>query len=559
MTRRVALLAAVLSLLPACAFCDDVDQFLPQGRICTTDDPDCGGPLLDLGPVTSGNTCAATLYLRNGGNADLELVEGTARLLDTDGDFTLKKVPPLVRLGAAEAIVVDYVAGADVGQREGTGFELQTNDPDDDGFLRGSITAFVAASPVALATSSCDETDGAGEVTTTSPCALVDFGAVPLGNAAESIDVRPGASRTVRVVNNGNADLNVISAVIDGGGGDFAVASIRRGSQVVQAPALVPAGASGDCGAPTGADNALAIDVRFAPTTLGAGVATLQIVTDGAEGALLEIPLSGVGADTGILLNPEVARFGDIATGASDTQTVLVQNVGTDTASVNTSCIDVEDDGTCEADCTGAASATALQGTLRCRFKRSDGSNEGKGFVLEPTDAREGGDDERTLEITWTPSDDAPSIPASAVVALKSNIQNNKVFKVGLVGGAAGVLVVDSDNPCGDSHCVQAQGTAGNVSTWTGSLTLTLQNTGTASLTIASVAAETGTPGTIVDDWTIGAPGTTTLAPNASTTIELTYANSANDASGVDGFNLIIDHDGVLGSTLVPLIVVAPQ
>jgi hypothetical protein len=559
MTRRVALLAASLSFLPACAFCEDVDQFLPQGSVCTTSDPACGGPLLDLGPVTSGNTCAATLYLRNGGNADLELVEGTAKLTDTDGDFTIKKVPPLVRLGAAEAIVVDYVAGATVGQREGTGVELQTNDPDADGFLRGSITAFVAAAPVALATSSCETAGDDGESATTSPCPLADFGAVPIGNPAEPIDVRPGAARTITVVNNGNADLNVISAVIDAGGGDFVVSSLRRGSQVITAPAIVPAGTSGDCGVPTGADNTLAVDIRFAPTTLGAAVATLQIVTDGAEGSLLEIPLSGVGADTGILVNPEVVRFGEITTGETETKTALVQNVGTDNASVNTSCIDIEDDGTCEADCTGAAAASALGGTLRCRFKRSDGSNEGKGFVLAPTDAREGGDDERTLEVTWAPSDANPSIPASAVIALASNIQNNKVFKVGLVGGAAGVLAVDSDNPCGDSHCVQAEGTPGQVATWTGALTLTLQNTGTAALNIASVAAETRTPATIVDDWQIGAPSTTTIAPNGSATVTLDYANSANDASGVDGFNLIIDHDGVLGSTLVSIIVVAPQ
>jgi uncharacterized repeat protein (TIGR01451 family) len=557
MTRRVGLLVVALSYLPACAFCDDVQQFLPQGEVCSVEDDTCGGPLLDLGPVTSGNTCSAELFIHNTGNADLELVDGSARLVDTDGDFTLKNVPPLVRLGAFGSVVIEYKAGDAVGEREGTGFELQTNDPDDDGFLRGSITAFVAGEPVALAVAACDVADG-DTTTRQTPCELVDFGAVPVGNPAEPVATRPGTNRRILVVNNGNADLNVSAAVIDGGNGDFEVLSVLRGNQAIALPAVVAGGTSGDCGVPSGADNVIAIEVKFAPTVLGAAVGTLQIVTDGAEGSLLQVPLSGVGADTGILLNPEVVRFGDVTVGDTATQTVLVQNVGTDTASVNTSCIDIEDDGTCEADCTGGEAETALGGTLRCRFKRSDGSREGKGFVLEATDARAGGDDERTLELTWLPSQANPSIPSSAVVALKSNIQNNKVFKVGMIGGAAGVLAVDSDNPCADAHCVQAEGDANAVSTWTGSLTLTLSNTGTAPLVVAGVAPETGTPATIADDWTIGAPATTTIQPGASTTLTLDYANSANDFSGVDGFNLIIDHDGVLGSTLVPIVVIPP-
>jgi hypothetical protein len=555
MTRRVGLLVVALSFLPACAFCDDVQQFLPQGEVCSIRDERCGGPLLDLGPVTSGGTCSAELFVRNVGNADLQVLEGTTRLIDTDGDFTLKNVPPLVRLGAFGGLVVEYKAGDAIGTREGTGVELQTNDPDDDGFLRGSITAFVAAAPVGLAVSACDV---GGDGTRQSPCELADFGAVPLGNPAEPVATRPGTTRTVYVVNNGNAELNVSAAVIDGGNGDFAVASVRRGSQVIPLPASVAGGTSGDCGAPSGVDNAIAVDVKFAPTVLGAGVATLQIVTDGAEGALLQVPLSGVGADTGILLNPEVIRFGDVTVGDTATETVLVQNVGTDSASVNTSCIDVENDGECDADCTGGESETALGGTLRCLVRRSDDSREGKGFVLEATDARAGGDDERTLRVTWAPSQENPSIPSSTVVLLKSNIQNNKVFKVGLVGGAAGVLAVDSDNPCADSQCVQASGDAADVSTWTGTLTLTLTNTGTAPLVIQGVAAETGTPATIVDDWTIGAPGSTTIPPGGSTTLTLSYDNSPDDFSGVDGFNLIVDHDGVLGSTLVSIIVIPP-
>ncbi|MDP2341778.1 MAG: hypothetical protein Q8O67_12540 [Deltaproteobacteria bacterium] len=548
MTRRVGLVALVVAVLPACPFCDDVDQFLPQGSI----EP----AVFDLGPVTAGATCTARLVVKNGGNADLEASGGT--LKDTDGSFTLKKVPTLVRLGAEEELLVDYTASDDVGNREGTNLELVTNDRDDEGVLRASVSAFVAAEPVALAASQCDKAAEDDGTTVQSPCTDLDFGAVPIGSSVDPIEARPGANLTVRVVNDGNADLIVQAAVVDGGNGDFAVIGARRGSQVFPFPVTVPAGRTGDCGEASGADNVLLIDVRFAPVNLGAAVATLNVLTTGAEGAQIDVALSGLGADTGILTNPDIVRFGSVPEGTAVTEVILVQNVGTDSASVNESCIDLEDDGTCDALCTAAAVDVTLGGTLSCEVKKSDGSHEGKGFVLEPTDARAGGGDERTVEIHWTPSAADPAIPTSAVLLLKSNIENNTVFKVGVAGGNAGILEVVSDNPCEPDECAQAVGDRADVSTWTGALELTLTNTGTATLTIEGVAPEAGTPPTIADDWTIGAPASTSLAPNASTTLSLTYANSANDASGVDGFNLIIDHNGVLGSTLVSIKVQAP-
>ncbi len=549
LTRRVIPLVGALALLPACPFCEDVNAFLPQGNI----EP----AVLDLGPITTGVTCPATLQVTNTGNADLDVVPNSVKLIDTDGTFAIKKVPSLVRLGASEDLVVDYTAGGSVGEREGTGVELQTNDADNEGFLRATVTAFVAAEPVALAKAAC-VADGAEEgADATSPCELLNFGAVPIGNALDPIDTRAGVVLTVVVVNDGNKDLNVQGAVINGGG-DYAFLGAKRGSQLVPLPGVVPAGRSGDCGELTGADNTLVLDIKFAPTVIGPAIATLQILTDGAEGALLEIPLSGQGADTDILTNPEIVVFGDVPEGSTGTQTVLVQNTGTGPASVNESCIDLEDDGVCDGLCTGAAADATNGGTLTCAVFKSNDSRDGKGFVLEATDAAPGGDDERTIELVWAPDAATPAIPGSAVLILKSNIKNNKVFKVGISGGNQGVLDISSPTPCEPDLCVQAAGDAADVSTWTGSTTLTLENTGTASLTLGAIAAADDTPDTIVDDWTIGAPGTTTLTPGASTTLTLTYANSVNDASGVDGFNLIVRHNGVLGQTLASIRVVPP-
>jgi hypothetical protein len=545
LTRRVITAALALGVLPACPFCDDVNAFLPQGAITPA--------VLDLGPVASGANCPATFAVTNRGNADLTIVANSARLIDTDGNFTIQVVPSLVRLGGSEDLIVRYVAGSTVGEREGTGIEIQTNDADNDGFLRAALTAFVTGEPVGLAKAACAGDDGAS----VTPCTQLDFGAVPVGNPFDPIEVRAGVNLTVEVINDGNQDLNLQAAVVSGSA-DFAVVSVRRGSQVLELPQAIPPGRAGDCGEATGADNKLLVDVRFAPTSIGAAVGTLQILTDGAEGSLIEVALSGQGADTNIITTPEIVVFGNVPEGSVGTETILVQNTGTDNASVNESCIDVDGNGTCDGLCTGASADVTLDGTLRCAVFKADGSREGKGFVLSPTDAAVGGDDERTIEIEWSPSSARPAIPSTAQLLLKSNIKNNKVFKVGIAGGNIGILDVTSPTPCGVDLCVQANGIRGDVSTWTGTTTLTLTNTGTATLTLGAIGPSSDTPPTIADDWTIGAPGTTSLAPAASTTLTLDYANSANDANGNDGFNLIIEHNGVLGSTLVSIRVLPP-
>lgn len=541
-THRVIPLAVVLGVLPACPFCDDVDVFLPQGSITP--------PVLDLGPITTGATCSAIFSVDNGGNADLTVLANSARLLDTDGDFTIQRVPSLIRLGASEELAITYVAGPSIGQREGTGFELQTNDPDNDGFLRASVTAFVAGEAVGIAKTSCS---GADE-STLSPCPELSFGAVPIGDPLAPVLERTYVTKTVVVVNDGTKDLTLQGAVISGSA-DFAVLGVKRGSQEVTLPQAIPPGRSGECGAATDADNTLLVDVVFAPTAIGGAVATLQILTDGAEGSLLEVALSGEGADTNIITNPEIVVFGDVAEGSVGTEQVLVQNTGTNDASVNESCIDLDDDGVCDGLCTGASADVTLNGTLRCAVFRADGSREGKGFVLSPTDAAVGGGDERTIEITWSPSAATPAIPQGAKLLLKSNIKDDKVFEVRIVGGNVGVLDVTSPTPCGPDLCMQAEG-QDDVGTWTGATTLTLTNSGSATLTLVSLGASVDTPPTIADDWSIGAPGSMSLAPGASTTVSLTYAN--DDASGQDNFNLIIEHNGVGGSTLASIRVLPP-
>ena len=547
MTRRVIPLAVALGVLPACQFCDDTNAFSPTAAL----EP----AVIDLGPITTGVTCPAVMSLVNNGNADLTVEPGSAKLIDTDGTFTLISVPALVTLGSRGDVQINYTAGETIGSRESTGVEIGTNDPSNL-IVRGSVTAFVAEAPVGLARATCLERGaavGAAEVA----CETLDFGAVGISSALDPIADRNGVILNVTIVNDGNKDLTLQGAVVNGSG-DFIVQSVQRGSLVVvpSFPVVIAAGRSGDCGEQTGADNTATISVKYSPTAIGAGVATLQILTDGAEGSAIDVALSGQGSDTNLLTNPEIVVFGSVPEGSSASEDVLVQNVGTAAASVNESCIDLEDDGVCDGLCTGAANDTALDGTLRCTVFDSAGAQVGKGFVLGATDAAAGGDDERTITLEWNPTAAKPSIPSTAVLMLKSNIRNNKVFKVGLSGGNVGSLEIDSTTPCGSDECIQADGDLATTTSWTGSTTLTLRNSGTGTLTLGTIAPEAGTSPAIADDFTIGAPATTSLAPGASTTLTIEYAN--NDASQVDGFNLIVQHNGVLGRTLASIRIVPP-
>ena len=86
--------------------------------------------------------------------------------------------------------------------------------------------------------------------------------------------------------------------------------TVRRGStEQVGPPWTVLSGRSSDCGAPSGNDNTLIIDVRYTPSAIGADVDELVILSDalesdGAPGGSLTVPLSGFGSDVGIGIVP---------------------------------------------------------------------------------------------------------------------------------------------------------------------------------------------------------------------------------------------------------------
>lgn len=552
--RAKRMAGACLAIATGACECDGIENAAPNGYL----DP----PILDLGPVPLDTECSVALDIVNNGTADLQVE--SASLVDSDGEFTITLVPQFVGFGTSESLLLRYVAQGPENVRQTTSVEVISNGRQNGGLLTAVVSALPTNAQAAVATSVCEGDEG-GQT----PCPALEYGAVQTSDPFLPIAERAGRTLQVQVRNEGNAEMQVLATVIEGGGGDFAVSGLRLGNLLGTTPLRLAPGRDGACGqvsegscAQAETCNVLGVDVKYAPSGLGADNATLVILTDAAEGGELRVPLSGFGSDIGIVTTPEFIVVRDTAEGETTEVDVRVANVGTNDAPVNHSCIDIGGDGSCEGDCTG--NAPALGGALSCRVTKADGAREGKGFVLGPTDAQEGGDDERIIVVQWAPSAGNASIPPGTTLRLESGILNNKVYEVPIAGGAAGVLGVASEAVCGESLCVQAEGDAADIATWTGSLSLTLRNEGDATLDITSF--EWDGPATIADDYVLeGAGGMVVdmaapaiaLAPGAQSEFRVRYAN--DDASVQDFINLVVNHTGLGGQLTLPLRVVAPS
>lgn len=546
MKRSLAL--SLLALAAGCRDCEDLGSLAPQGSI----EP----AIFDFGPLTIGQECQATLEVVNSGRTDLDVNGG--ELKDVDGDWTLQRVPTLVELGARENLLVDYVANGASGDRQSALIEVRTDDPDNGGILRATVTALLTDAAGPTARSACVDAAGAD----LTPCTNLDFGATQAEGA--------GTIASVTLVNEGTADLVISQILFNQTNPDFALETVRRGTtEQVGPPWTVLSGRTSDCGTPSGNDNTLIIDVRYTPSAIGADVDELVILSDalesdGTPGGSLTVPLSGFGSDVGIGIVPNPINFGDVAEGQTETRTVRISNFGTSTASVNMSCIDLEDDGVCEARCTGAPADNALPpATFTCNVTTVEGADEGDGFVLAASDARDGGDDERVITLTWAPVAGAADIPGTAVLALHSNILGDAVFTAPILGGAIGAItpsVASADDVCPDPApadvCLVATGTPGDHTTWTGEVTLRLTNSGEATVNVTNVALEGAA--TITDDFQVAAITDAALAPGEHGDVVITYTE-ADVAASSQLVNVVVTHTGQNGQTLVTLDVIPPQ
>ena len=529
--RTLALLLVALPLA-ACDACDDIGNLSSSGGF----EP----AAYNFGLVKSGETCTTQLKLLNNGQGVLTI--SGSDFADKNGDFKIDGVTPaeVEGLGSSVMLPISYTAGQPGNGAESATLQLTTNMPKDNGIVSASLRGTPVNGDAAAVATMCkvDEVEN-------NPCPELNFG------ATVAASTNPGVVRTLRLINDGTSVMNVTEPVITGSqylvvdgarvpNTDGLGGMVEVTSWPIQ---LDPARAT--CGAASGnAKTYVEVGVRFQPLVMGGVSGTLTIATDAqVEPATVNMDLVGIGSGDGIDTDPDVLQFGEVTVGNEKVMPVRVFNLRLDTVLVNTSCLDLNGNGTCDAapsddiDCTAVNAGAALS----CGVYRANDSHEGKGFQLSPADAVAGGNDEAFVKVRWAP---AAAGPLRTKLLLPTNIQDNRTWEVLVVGGSAGELTV---NP--EPIAVDATGTPLH-----GVMTFTVSNTGQAPLTIVETALVGAS--SITSEFTLTRAGDTNFSVNGNLAWTTPYTINASNSDtftlqymdsgslNCDDLDLYFTHDG---------------
>jgi hypothetical protein len=523
------------------------------------------GPVLDVSPtslgfgnVLVGGSSTASFTVTNTGSAPMEVASimlGPA----TSADFTLGTVPAQpFSLPAGGSLVIEVTyAPTDVGPDAGK-VEVHTDAGDAEVQLSGNgvvpdiavtpqsvgfgnvLIGQEAAEPVTvqnvgtadLRVSSIGFAPGASAAITLRSLPSLPLVLPPGGSAGFEVVYQPaavGADAASLEIASDDPDMPLTTVPVAGNGvspalviqpvsldfGNVTVGQVQDltftitnsgGSDLTVNGVALGAGTSADFTLPSppatpvtlGSGDMLTVTVRYAPAGAGAGAGTVEIDTSAGGG---QVTLSGSGVAPEIDVAPAAVDFGNVRVGQSPSMMVTIRNVGSLTLNVSGIALG------------GAAPEIALSGVPALPAALPPGGSIAVTVAYAPLAA---GSDADTLTIT---SDDA----------------DEPAVLVGVMG--TGVEPVLSVTPAARDF--------GDVTIgFTASLGLTLRNTGTADLTITSVALGPGTSA----EFSVGAPGSTLLAPGASTSVTVTYtpADTGDDTGSVE-----VASDG--GSASVPL------
>ncbi|MBN2360936.1 MAG: choice-of-anchor D domain-containing protein [Deltaproteobacteria bacterium] len=537
MSCRGALVLAVVGLPFSGCECDEMGDWSAAGVL----EPAAH----NFGLVKTGERCVAELTLANKGQGGLTISDFS--FVDKVGDFALDGImPTAVDPYASLPLRIAYTAGDPGVGTESAAIKLVSNNPDNGGIISAALQGRPIASDAAYIATMCRVYHAdSDEYVETNPCPELDFGATVVATSS------PGVVRTLRLINDGTSVMTVLEPSVTG---DF---FSRTGASVPNTdglggmvevtdwpiqldPARVTCG-----GVSQNAKTYLDISVTFAPTVIGGAAGNLHIDTDAqVPPSSIDMALIGVGAGDGIEVDPPVLQFGEVAGGTSKVMPVRVYNLRNNQVAVNTSCLDINDNGVCEPAPTDIeCTAVDESAVLSCGVYRADDTHLGKGFLLEQADATAGGEDEAFVKVRWAPTE---SGPLRTKLLLPTNIQNNRTWEVLVVGGSAGTLAVVPE-----PIVVPASGTPLH-----GVKDFVMTNTGQATLTIVRVALVATAP-IITEQYELtqsGVPGfhvtgttawTTpfTINQGESKSFQLEYENDSEIINCEDA-NLYITHDG---------------
>jgi uncharacterized protein YjdB len=242
---------------------------------------------LDFGNVLVSGSQGRSFAVNNTGSAPLE-VTGVAFQVGSSADFSIAPLPPTpftIAPGDAQSVDITYMpsgVGPDAGH-----VEIHTNAGDDVVDLTGAgVAPAIDVSPQSL-----------------------DFMNVLVGQSA---------TLPVEILNVGTADLTVSSIAFEAGGS----ADIR-----LQAPPTLPA--------TIGPGTSVIVDVVYVPGQVGPAAATLKIVSDDPATPGVEVPISGNGVASGVMVHPNTLLFSNVRAGQTLDQDFTITNSGSVDLTVN--------------------------------------------------------------------------------------------------------------------------------------------------------------------------------------------------------------------------------
>src|SRR5439155_633824 len=300
---------------------------------------------------------------------------------------------------------------------------------------------------------------------TTPPASLSPL-SVSFGNQAVGTT---SASRAVTLTNNVSKKLNISSIAISGANsGDFKQTN--------------------NCGTSIQGHGNCTINVTFTPAGTGARSATLT-VTDSASNSPQTASLSGTGTAPAVTLTPSSVPFGNqLVSTASAAQAVTLSNTGTSPLTI---------------------SSIAIGGTNPGDFGQTNNCPISPSTLAASASC--------TINITFTPT---AAGSRSASLAVSDNATgSSQTASLSGTGTVPTVTLTPSSVPFGNQQ----------VSTTSAPQVVTLSNTGSAPLTITSIALGGTNPAHLGQ--THNCPlSPSTLAASTSCTINVTFTPTATSA-----------------------------
>jgi phospholipase C len=397
-------------------------------------------------------------------------------------DFTQSPLPPLV-LTQRQCPVLSTTQINFPPQTAGTVSPGRTVTVSNYGTTRMSISSIVASGPFTQ-TNNCKASLGAGgSCTVTVSFAPQSSG--PLTGALTATDGGPGSPQVVNLTGTGTSVtlsptiLNFSSRVIQKTGASLSASLTNAGSSALGISSIVAAGdytQTNTCGSSVGPGGSCTITVSFVPTATGTRYGTVTITdSDGSSPQVLNL----TGFSTSASSNPSRLAFGSVNVGSSATLTSTLTNKGSSNLGING--VTIGD--------TSYHNSPGYTQTNNCGSSLAPGAS-------------------CTFSVTFAPTA-VGSIPGVVLVADSDPAAGP--FSIQLSG--TGIAPVVSLSPPSLNFGNQPLGTTSSPQS------VTLTNTGTATLNITSIASNN-------PDFAQTNNCSSTLTVGASCTISVTFTPS---------------------------------